>query len=71
MKLAGIRGTKREYLKNRINWLATHSKNNNIRELYGGIDEFKKGYQPKFNLVKDEKGNLLADSHSVSDRWKN
>jgi hypothetical protein len=26
---------------------------------------FKKGYQPRTNLVKDEKGDLLADSHSI------
>jgi hypothetical protein len=30
-----------EYLKNKINELATNSKNRNIRALYGGINEFK------------------------------
>jgi hypothetical protein len=54
---------KREYMKDRINELETHSKNNNIRDLYRAINEFKKGYQPITNLVKDEDGNLLADSH--------
>jgi hypothetical protein len=33
----------------------------NIRDLYRGINEFKKGYQPRINTVKDENGNLLAD----------
>jgi hypothetical protein len=29
--------------------------------MYRGIIEFKKGYQPKISLVKDERGDLLAD----------
>lgn len=28
------------------------------------ISDFKKGYQPKTNIVKDE-GKLVADSHSI------
>jgi hypothetical protein len=32
---------------------------------------FKKGYQPRSNLVKDENGDLLADSHNIFNRWKN
>jgi hypothetical protein len=27
--------------------------------LYRGVTEFKKGYQPKTNLVKDERGDLV------------
>jgi hypothetical protein len=33
---------KREYLKDKIIELATNSKNKNIRELYRGINEFKR-----------------------------
>jgi hypothetical protein len=39
--------------------------------LYRGINEFKKGYQPRTNLLKNENGDLLADSHSILNRWKN
>jgi hypothetical protein len=28
---------------------------------YRGITEFKKGYQPKTNLLKDERSDLLVD----------
>jgi hypothetical protein len=31
---------------------------------------FKRGYQPRSNLVKDENGGLLADSHNILYRWK-
>jgi hypothetical protein len=44
--------------------------NKNIRDLYKGISEFKKGYQPRINIIKDENGNLLADPQSVLNRWK-
>ena len=47
------------------------SKINNIRDLYRGINDFKKGYQPRTIIVKDEKGDLVADSHSIMTRWKN
>jgi hypothetical protein len=30
-----------------------------------GINDFKKGYQPRTIIVKDEKGDLVADSHSI------
>jgi hypothetical protein len=30
-----------------------------------GINDFKKGYQPRTNIVKDEKGDLFTDSHSI------
>jgi hypothetical protein len=49
----------------------THSKNKNIRDLYRGVNEFKKGYEPRSNLVKDENGDLLGDPHSIWYRWKN
>jgi hypothetical protein len=66
-----FRNKEREYLKDKINELATNSKNKNIRDLYRGINGFKRGYQPRDNLVKDEIGDLLADSHYISNRWKN
>jgi predicted nucleotidyltransferase len=44
---------KRKYLKDKINELARNIKNKNIRVLYRGINEFKRGYQPRNGLVKD------------------
>ena len=39
--------------------------------MYRGINDFKKGYQPRCKIVKDEKGDLMADSHSIVARWRN
>jgi hypothetical protein len=66
-----FRNRKREYLKGKINELELNSKNNNIRDLFRGITEIKKGYQPRTNLVKDEKGDLLAYPNNFLTRWRN
>jgi hypothetical protein len=66
-----FRKKKREYLKGKINELESNKKNKNIRDLYRGTNEFKKGYQLRINIIKDENGNLLADPQSVLNRWKN
>ena len=42
-----------------------------IRDLYRGISDFKKGYQSRTNIVKDEKGDLVTDLHSVLASWRN
>jgi hypothetical protein len=60
-----------EYLKDKINALETNIKNKNISDMYRGLNGFKRGYQPRSRLVKDENGDLLADSHNISNRWKN
>jgi hypothetical protein len=39
-----------------------------IRDLYRRINGFKSGYQPRINLVTDQIGDLLADTHNISNR---
>ena len=39
--------------------------------MYSDISDFKKGYQPRTNIVKDEKGDLVTDSYSIVTRWRN
>ena len=48
----------KKYPKAKINELETNNKTKNIRLVYGHL-YFKKGYQPKTNIVKDEKGAWL------------
>jgi hypothetical protein len=62
---------RKEYLKDETKELAANCKNKNIRDLCRGINECKRCYQPGNNLVKDENGDLLADSHIIFNRWKN
>jgi hypothetical protein len=56
-----FRNKKRECLKDKIDELAMNSTNKYIRDLYRGINE-------RSNLVKDENGDLLADSHNILNR---
>jgi len=66
VKLADIR----EQKEAKIEELETNSKIQNIRVLCRGISDFKRGYQPSCNTVKDEKGDLVADPHSIVARWR-
>ena len=66
-----FRNKMKAYLKAKIEELESNSKINNIRDLYRGINDFKKGYQPRTIIIKDEEGDLIADSHSIMARWRN
>jgi hypothetical protein len=69
MALADIsREKNRKYLKDKIHERAINSKNKNMRNLYRGIIEFKRGDQPRNNSVEDENGDLLADTHNILNR---
>ena len=46
-----FRNKKKAYLKAKIEELETNFKIKNIRDLYRGINDFKKRYQPRTNVV--------------------
>jgi hypothetical protein len=48
-------------MKAKFEELETNSKIKNIKNLQRVISDFKKGYQPRTDTVKDEKGDLVAD----------
>jgi len=66
-----FRNKNKAYLRAKIEELETNNKIQNIRDVYRGINDFKKGYQHRCNVVKDEKGDLVADSPSIVVRWRN
>ena len=39
--------------------------------MYRGISNFKKGYYPRINIVKDEKGDFVTDSYKILASWRN
>jgi len=65
-----FRNKKKKYLDAKFEEHETKSKIKNIRDLNRGINDFKKGYQLRTNIVKDEKGNLVTDSHNILARWR-
>jgi len=56
-----FRSKKKVYMKAKIDELDTNHKIKTVTDLYRDISDFKKGYQFRTNLVRDEKGNLVAD----------
>ena len=65
-----FRNKKKAYLKAEIEDLETNSKIKNIRALYRGISDFKNGYQPRTNIVKDETGDLVTGFYRILARWR-
>jgi len=55
----------KQYLKAKIEELENNSKIQNIRDLFRGINDFKKSYQRRTGIVGDDKGDLVIDSHSI------
>ena len=53
-----IRNKKKVYTKNEIESVEEDQKHNNTRKMYQTINEFKKGYQHKFSIIRDKKGEL-------------
>ena len=66
-----FRDIKKAYLKPKIEELENNIKIKNIRSLYRSINDFKKGYQPRTNILMDEKGDMVTDTHTLLDRWRN
>jgi hypothetical protein len=60
-----------EYMKEKIKELESNSKNVNIREQFRAKNGFKKGYQLRTNLIKEERGDLLTDPLKSLSGWKN
>jgi len=58
-------------VKAEIDELESNNKIKNNRDCHRDISDIKKGYQPKTNLVEDEKGDLVTDSYSILARWRN
>jgi hypothetical protein len=62
-QVVGIAGTKKsDHLKVQLK---------NLKRTRTGMCVCKKVYQPRADLLKDEKGDRIADSHSFLNRWVN
>ncbi|KAJ4428355.1 hypothetical protein ANN_24374 [Periplaneta americana] len=59
--------TRDEFVAVVINIAALIEEQDDLRKALKSVN----GYQPRVNVVKDENGDLLADSPSILNRWKN
>jgi hypothetical protein len=60
-----FRNKKKAYLKAKTDHLETNNMLKNTRDMYKGINKFKKGYQPTTKIVMDEVSDLFTGSHSI------
>jgi len=51
-----IRNKKELYIKSVIKSIEEDQKYNNTRNMYQTINQFKKGYEHKFNMIRNKKG---------------
>ena len=58
-------------MKVKIDYLETNSKIKKSEICIGASVTCKMGYQTRTNIVKDEIGDLVTDSHSILARWRN
>jgi hypothetical protein len=57
-----IKKKKKVYMKNVTESTEEDKKHKNTRELYQIINQFKKGYQQKFNMIRNKKGELAVNT---------
>jgi hypothetical protein len=57
-------------MKEKVDKLEENSKSKKIREMYKGINEFKKGYQPCTYVIKKHNGIIVAYTTSILSRWE-
>ena len=57
-------------MKNVIELIEEDKKHNNTRKMYQTINQFKRGYQHKFNAIRNKKGELVMDKTEKAEIWK-
>jgi deoxyribodipyrimidine photolyase len=67
-----IRNKKKLYIKSVIESILVEEDQNhkNTRKIYQTINQFKKGYQHKFNVITNKKGELSMNTKQRAEIWK-
>ena len=65
-----IRNTKKLYIKNVKESIEEDQKYNNTREMYQTINQFKKVYQHKFNMIRNKERELAMNTKQREKIWK-
>ena len=65
-----ITNKKKTHMKNVIESIEEDQKHNNTRKMYHTIHQFKKGYQHKFCIIRNKKGELALNTKEKAEIWK-
>jgi len=60
-----LRKKRRNYLIAKIEELQNNNKIQIVWDLYRENNDFRKGYQPRTNIVMDKRGDLSTESHRI------
>jgi len=57
-------------MKDVIESIEEDQQNNNTRKMYETVNQFKKGYQHKFSVIRNKKGELAVNTKEKAEMWK-
>jgi len=57
-------------MKNVIESVEEDQKHNNTRKMYQTVNQFKKGYQHKFSIIRNKKEELAMNTKEKAEIWK-
>jgi len=58
---------KKTYMKNVTESTEEDQKHNNTRKMYQTVNQLKKGYQHKFSVIRNKKGDLAMNARENSE----
>ena len=65
-----IRNKKKTYMKNVTESTEEDQKHNNTKKMYQTVNQFKKGYQHKFSIIRNKKGEMAMNTKEKAEMWK-
>ena len=63
------RRKKRQALNKELDDIENSRERGQARAQYQGINQIRKGYQPRQELIEDKEGNMLVTRDAIKDRW--
>jgi len=57
-------------MKNVTESIEEDQKHNNMMKMYQTVNQFKKGYQHKFCIIRNKKGELATNTKEKAEIWK-
>ena len=65
-----IRNKKKTHMKIVTESIEEYQKHNNTGKMYQRVNQFKKGYQHIFSIIRNKKGKLAMNTREKADVWK-
>ena len=65
-----ITNRKKTSTKNVTESIEEEQKHNNITKMYQTVNQFKKGYQHKFSIIRNKKGEVAMNTKERAQIWK-